>query len=163
MKEIPLGGKKAAGRVALVDDEDYGLVMGYRWHVKERRRADRNDGPYAVTTTPYKSSLGMHQLITGWLMTDHIDRDGLNNQRSNLRPATRTQNAQNSRPKTGSSSRFKGVAWHRGVEKWQVTIKADGRHRYLGCFADEEEAALAYNAAALEAWGPYAYLNEVAS
>lgn len=161
MKTVPLRGKKAAGRVALVNDGDYDLVMQYRWTVWEVQRADgRTDGPYAVTH--YKRNrrryeIKMHKLLTGWPVTDHADGDGLNNQRSNLRPANSAQNRHNQRPKRGSSSRFKGVSWNKSARKWQASIHVNGKNRYLGRYVSEEEAGAVYAAAALEAYGEYAY------
>lgn len=166
MMTVPLYGKKAAGRVALVDDEDYDLVKGYRWYLWERQAPGRRtEGPYArarVFRNGGQGYISMHKLITGWTRTDHADRNGLNNQRSNLRPATTAQNTQNQRPQLGTSSRFKGVTWSRGAGKWQAQIQAPNTPRYLGLFTSEEDAARAYNAAALKAFGSYAYLNEVA-
>jgi hypothetical protein len=162
MRTIPLHGKIAAGRVALVDDADYDLVMVYRWNVKQidRPRRRRPSGPYALAymrgpvRVKHKVIL-MHTLITGWTQTDHIDHDGLNNQRANLRPATGSQNNANQRPQKGRSSRFKGVCWNRSCQKWQVYIHG----RYLGVFLNEEDAARAYDAAAVAAWGEYACVN----
>jgi hypothetical protein len=94
-------------------------------------------------------------------MTDHINHDGLDNRRSNLRPVTPAQSAANRRPQIGSSSRYKGVQWSTRGRKWSAVINVAGRRRYLGLFVDEEEAALAYNAAVLEAYGDYAWLNPV--
>jgi AP2 domain len=167
MKEIPLHGVKAAGRVALVDDEDYALVSPHRWLLVEREVANgRTLGPYArgrIVAGRHAPWVWMHKLITGWPKTDHVDHDGLNNQRANLRPTTTAQNNHNQRPQLGSSSRYKGVTWHRKVGKWQAAIKLNRRCIYLGVFASEEEAALAYNIAAIEAYGEYAYVNEVAA
>jgi hypothetical protein len=167
MKAVQLSGKRAAGRVALVDDEDWPLVADHLWWVLENKRKSGTSlhGPYAYTefrdgdgrlVRPY-----MHSLITGWPMTDHIDHDGLNNQRFNLRPATSAQNLHNQRLRVGAASRFKGVTWHAKRRKWQARIGIGGRNLYLGLFASEEDAALAYNAAALEIYGAYAYLNPV--
>lgn len=161
---VPLYGKKAAGRIALVDDEDYDLVMQHRWRVYEKTGPGRRrtNGPYAWTairrsdgrrTFPY-----MHSLITGYLRTDHVNGDGLDNTRGNLRPATNSQNGANQRPVEGCTSRYKGVCWHQG-RSWLAQIKVDGHHRNLGYFADEDEAARAYDASALAAWGTYARLN----
>jgi hypothetical protein len=167
-REIPLSGKKAAGRAALVDDEDYELVSVHRWHLWDQKgRHARARGPYAYTTTRRpdggKTTTAMHNLIMGRRLVDHVNHDGLDNRRENLRPATIAQNNHNQRPRAAGSSRFKGVTWHRRVGKWQATIKLNGRCVYLGVFAIEEEAALAYDAAALEAYGEYAYLNGVAA
>lgn len=167
MRTVPLHGKKAGGRVALVDDADYDLVMAYRWNIRETLRPGRRTyGPYAeayARRDGRATKVQMHGLITGWLMVDHKDHDGLNNQRSNLRPATTAQNNHNQRPRIGHSSQYKGVTWHKKIRKWQATIKIGGKCRYLGVFAVEQEAARAYNAAALEAYGEYAHLNDVAA
>ena len=161
MKTVPLHGKVAAGRVTLVDDEDYELVMQYRWNVKEEVRNGLPHGPYAVTSYRVAGKIHillMHKLITGWPRTDHVDHDGLNNQRSNLRPATNAQNQQNSRSGSGTS-RYKGVCWAKRERKWRAVIRPDGVQRYLGYFDVEEDAARAYDAAALEIYGEYACVN----
>jgi len=84
MKTVPLHGKKAAGRVARVNDEDYDLVMQYRWrvHDPDPRPGRRRNGPYAVTSVGRSGVLRMHCLIMGVNGVDHRDHDGLNNQRS---------------------------------------------------------------------------------
>lgn len=165
MKIIPLRGEKAAGRVALVDDEDWPVAAGLPWYALEQERKGRITGPYAFTpirlSDGRQTSLYMHKLITGWPMTDHIDHDGLNNQRYNLRPATRAQNQQNQRLQPPASSRYKGVSRARGARKWRAAIGINGKHCYLGLFASEEEAAIAYNVAAIQAYGHYACLNPV--
>jgi hypothetical protein len=163
MPTIPLSGEIAAGRVALVDDEDFTVVSARRWHVQEFvRSSGQLIGPYAVTTTyrnGRKTKMLMHKLITGWEYTDHANNNGLDNRRVNLRPATHAQNNHNQRPRRATSSEYKGVTWHRKIRKWQATIKVDGKCHYLGVFVVEADAAHAYNAAALEAYGSYAYLN----
>ena len=160
---IPLAGVSAKGRTALIDAADYPLVGDYRWHLMEQQKYQgRTSGPYVATTAAgVGRRVFMHTLITGYPLTDHINHNGLDNRRSNLRAATTAQNNHNQRPQIGTSSRFKGVTWHKQIKKWQAAIKIDGRCVYLGVFLSEEEAALAYNAAALDAYGEYAYLNEV--
>lgn len=162
MKTVPLYGKKAAGRVALVDDEDYDLVMQYRWYVYERTRNNRTHGPYAqavIKRGGQQTAIKMHRLITDWPMIDHRDNNGLNNQRSNLRPTTAVRNQQNGRSCLNSTSKFKGVSWDRNRKRWQAQIKAGPRNVFLGRFSDEEVAARAYDEAALEAFGEHAHLN----
>jgi hypothetical protein len=164
VREIPLYGARAAGRVALVDDADYDLVMQYRWNVHEVVRAagGRPSGPYARTNRQIngkRRNLFMHTLITGYAMTDHKNHDGLDNQRSNLRPVSYAQNNRNTRPALGSTSRYLGVSRAWACGKWHAVIRVDGRLRHLGYFAVEEDAADAYDAAALEVSGEFANLN----
>lgn len=166
MKTVPLSGKKAAGRVACVDDEDYKFVMQYRWRVSERAATatTRRRGPYAVTTIREVGhpprTVGMHRLLTGWPLTDHIDHDGLNNQRYNLREATRRQNVQNSRGRIVKASRYKGVLWCRRRRMWEARIGlGDRKHRSLLFTGNQIEAAYAYDAAARELFGEFACTN----
>jgi len=93
------------------------------------------------------------------MVVDHIDHNGLNNTRRNLRICTKEQNARNQRPQKGRSSQFKGVCWHKGERKWYSRIQNDGRQQSLGLFDDERDAARARDAAALALHGEYASLN----
>jgi len=163
LRTIPLRDSKGKGRVALVDDEDYDLVMHYRWHVYEKIRTDtRNNGPYAQAGIRLddgrQTTIRMHKLITGWPMTDHEDGNGLNNQRYNLRPANQSQQSMNRRSFAGSSSQFKGVSLKKNG-RWCAYIQLNGKFTHLGTFADELEAALAYDAAARQLHGKFARLN----
>jgi hypothetical protein len=161
MREIQLVGLKADGRTARVDDEDYALVSAYRWRVIERPQPNgRIDGPYAMTTyyrDGCRIDVYMHTLLTGWPLTDHENGNGLDNQRANLRQATKAQNNFNQRPQRGTSSRFKGVTWHKQAGKWQASIKTQGKFRYLGLYSSEEDAARAYKEAAIAIQGAFAY------
>ena len=137
--------------------------MQYRWNVKEETRKGRPHGPYAVaayTVAGRMRIMYMHKLITGWPRTDHKNHNGLDNRRENLRPATHTQNQQNTRPRViVGTSRYKGVCWSKRERKWRAVIKFAGVQRHLGYFADEEDAARAYDAAARKYHGEFACLN----
>ncbi len=161
MKTVPLGGSQAAGRVALIDAADAALLAGYSWYAELHRHTY-----YARAHVPgsgrYGRSVYMHHLLAG-PGTDHRNRDGLDNQRSNLRPATVSQNNANARKHScngggAPSSVFKGVA-DSGYSGWRAYIWRDSAQRYLGTFATEEDAARAYDAAAVAQWGEYALLN----
>jgi hypothetical protein len=149
---IPLNGKKAAGRVAIIDEDDYELVCDRKWHVME----SADYGPYAESSgTP---RFYMHRLIAGYTLTDHINGNGLDNRRINLREATRQQNAWNSKPRKGTSL-FKGVCWHKNRNAWLAYIGRGNIRIHLGYFKDEIEAAQAYDTAAREYFGEFAWLN----
>lgn len=164
MREMLLHGAKAAGRVALVDDDDFEALSKYRWRIFDNPKA--SSGPYAIANTPgeWKKTVYMHRLVLpGVSRVDHIDGNGLNNQRSNLRNASVVQNARNSRSHRDSSSDFKGVSWIASrpnrTKRWLAQIKYEGISRNLGSYLTEEEAARAYDAAAKEHFGEFAVLN----
>lgn len=150
------------GGHALVDAADIELLAGYRW-----RRHDTPTGRAYAFANVGRSRVHMHRLIAGTpvgAVTDHANNDGLDNRRSNLRVATWTQNAVNvekrlSRAGRPATSRFKGVSWDKARGRWAASIKIEDRYKYLGRYASDEEAARAYDAAALGAWGEFAYLN----
>lgn len=156
MKTVPLSN----GLAALVDDEDYEhVVAAGPWHatkprggrVYAQRSVRRPDGR--------RTTQKLHMYLTGWPETDHWDRNGLNNRRTNLRLATRGQNNANTRLRSDSTSGFKGVAWHKRSRYWYARIRVGGQTRFLGCFPTPEDAARAYDQAALEAYGSFARLN----
>ncbi len=102
----------------------------------------------------------MHQLLLpDATIADHIDGDGLNNRRSNLRPASEAQNAAHARKGKNNTSGFKGVDQNGGRSSWRARILVNGKSLYLGRFSTKEEAARAYDAAALVHFGEFAILN----
>lgn len=167
MRRIPLRSRKYPGLVALVDDEDYEMLSRYRWNPQTVKSKRVNF--YAITVVAADTGSGrtivrMHKLLTSYGRVDHVDGNGLNNQKHNLREVTDSQNAANQVKRTGTSSRFKGVSWSQSSQKWAAYICKDGRHgqprnRNLGTFTVEEDAARAYDEAAVEAFGEFARLN----
>ncbi len=156
MKEIPL----TQGKIALVDDKDFKKILGHTWFAVQKGRT--GDNWYAATqiAKPYpgrrQKTLYMHHLILpprfGFL-TDHRDRNGLNNQRRNLRYCTRMQNRINCRKNINASSHFRGVSWHKLNRKWVSVIRHEGHLYHLGFFDSEIEAAKTYDRKALELRG----------
>ena len=94
------------------------------------------------------------------MVVDHIDHDGLNNCKSNLRIATLSENRRNSRKAKDTSSKYKGVSWHKNNKKWEVKIGFNYKKIHIGYFNNIKEAAEAYNKKAKELFGEFAYLNK---
>jgi hypothetical protein len=105
----------------------------------------------------------MHRVILGLqdrsLMVDHINRDGLDNRRENIRIATAQQNCMNRRYERKSASGFRGVTWNKNCQRWQAAIKSNGKQRHLGLFSDAIEAAHVYDDHARNLFGEFARLN----
>jgi hypothetical protein len=140
MKEIPL----TQGKVALVDDEDYERVMAYKWYAAMQGRQW-----YAlrkVQRDGKQTTVEMHRFILDAgdspLQVDHINGNGLDNRRVNLRLGTRSENQRNSYKHR--AGRLPGTylmkRGYRLARPWQAQIWIDGRMRHLGCFATAQEA-----------------------
>jgi hypothetical protein len=151
---IPLANGKG---VAVVDIADFELVSQYHWHVKKAPHT--NYARRSWWEGGKKHGQNMHQLLTEYIGVDHEDGDGLNNRRSNLRPATGSQNSANRGPRAGGTSKYNGVNWYKRAAKWRAEIRVDGHNERLGHFTDEADAARVYDTAASEAWGEFAWLN----
>lgn len=143
MKEIKL----TQGKVALVDDEDFEQLNQFKWS------ACKNGNTFYATNnfhnTLYNFIYSLHRLIllspdfpAPGKTVDHIDGNGLNNQKSNLRIVTHRQNMQNLHIKT--TSKYPGVSWHNASKKWQAAIMIEGKQFHLGIFDSEEKAYEAY-------------------
>ncbi len=149
------------GLVTQVDDECFEFLRRFNWLcVPTRARADGSQTYYAKAHFGRGKAgvfLGMHRLIMGIAcpMVDHIDGDGLNNQRSNLRIADPCGNAANRPSYIGRD--FKGIV--PCGKKWVAAIKHFGVRHHLGSFETKEEAARAYDLAATEIYGEFARLN----
>lgn len=154
MKEIQL----TQGKVAWIDDEDFYLVSETGWTAicKGHKRTLW----YAVTWNNGRA-FEMHRLIMGFpegREVDHRNGNGLDNRRENLRIATTAQNQANQRKSCGVS-RFKGVDLNRKAHTWRARIMQGQKSLHLGMFKTEEAAARAYDRAATELWGEFAWLN----
>ncbi len=92
---------------------------------------------------------------------DHINQIKNDNAWENLRACTQSQNQGNAGTRRDNTSGYKGVSWHKRRNKWMAAMKVEGKSIHLGYFEDLNEAARAYNQAALKYFGEYAYLNEI--
>ena len=155
MKHIPLG---RTGLTALVDDDDYDRLIGMgNWTVVRAATTTYACRQYRDPDTGRLTSVQMHQVVAGYTFVDHVNGDGLDNRRTNLRPADHSLNGANRRLGSNNTSGYKGVSRHK--TRWQAVLRAKGQRYYLGSYATAEQAARAYDAAAAEHFGPYARLN----
>lgn len=170
MKTITL----TLGCEALVDDEDFERVNQYKWlaHLNHNvlyggRRAKKIEREHGSP-----QHIFLHRFILGTkpgISVDHIDGNGLNNQKSNLRECTMSQNIANSRRRRDNTSGYKGVHWHKGYKypsgawrirpKWSARISLKGKRISLGYFTTKEEAAKAYALAAKKYHGEFSAIE----
>lgn len=157
MKEIKL----TKGKSVIVDDADYDFLMQWKWCFcisrGERGYAFRSDW-----RSGNPKSILMHRIIMNPadnLLVDHIDMNTLNNQRSNLRICTRSQNLMNRNAIENGTSKYKGVTWDRARNKWMSHIVLNKKFKNLGRFEKETDAAHVYNIAALSHFGEFARIN----
>jgi hypothetical protein len=156
--------KLTQGKFAIVDQEDYEKLNAHKW----RAHSNHNIAFYAVRMTGYsingkRKTIQMHREImrpADDLFVDHINHDGLDNRKINLRIVTPAQNNYNCRKRKGEhSSKYKGVSLDKREKRWRADISYKCKRIHLGYFDNEEEAAKAYDEAAKELYGEYAVLN----
>jgi hypothetical protein len=164
-REISIEGNLAyipltRGFMAVVDAVDVPLVRGHCWTAGTRRR---NVYAFRTIATPTgATTLYMHRVLISpppGMQVDHIDGDGLNNRRANLRIVTAAQNNCNIRLTARNRSGVKGVSWCSRDRKWQAHIMVNKKSRGLGRFNTIEEAAAAYAEASADLHGPYGRIS----
>ena len=160
MKKIQL----TQGKYAIVDDEDYEIVSKFKWHYIDAYTHRKNGYARHLLYENGKpvGFIRMHHLILPFkngYMIDHINGDGLDNRRENLRLVTKSQNMINSGARKNNTTGYKGV--YRMRDKWRVSISRDRKQHHIGCFKDKLEAIKAYNEAAKTYHGEYAKLNVI--
>jgi hypothetical protein len=144
MMEIPL----SQGKIAIVDDADYGWLSQWKWCAfrseKELFYATRSESVGVGLNK--QRHIRMHHAIIGkpskGFVSDHINGNGLDNRRENLRHVTHRENCQNKH--CSKSSRYPGVCWHKHEQKWMARIGVGGKSIFLGYFISEEDAAQKY-------------------
>jgi hypothetical protein len=156
MKHIPL----TKGYVTLVDDDDFDELSKHKWCVC----VVKPGRPYAYRRCPItRKNIAMHRQILkapDGFDVDHKNRNTLDNQRSNIRIATRAQNRANTGPNQNSKTGYKGVRYVRAATKRPfIAFIRNGNYRHIGSFADPAEAARAYDAEARKLWGEFAFQN----
>lgn len=155
MKKIPL----TQGQFALVDDEDYDWLNQWKWYAYKSRNT------FYVECCQRGRRVKMHRMILGLKygdgkQIDHKDGNGLNNQRHNLRVCNYSQNNFNKGPqKRITSSRFKGVHWHKRDKIWITRIQYNNKEIHIGQYKNEIKAGKAYDRKAKELFGEFARPN----
>lgn len=149
----PIGGGRA-----LISESDLGLVAQYTWCANKKEAGKKT--AYVRMTTESKK---LHQLLLGDApdghVIDHINGDGLDNRRENLRFCTHAENHANESKRNGGTSVFKGVGFDAARQKWWAKITVGGQTKNLGRFESEVDAAVAYDRAAVAAFGAHARTN----
>ena len=154
MKRIPL----TQGKFTLVDDQDFDLVSRFSWYTMRSYETLF----YARAVLSGRSRIFMHRLILdapNGLVVDHVNRDGLDNRRTNIRICTMSENMRNQTRHRDGSSKFKGVSWDQDRGKWRASLRVNGKTYNLGRYFSEEKAAMAYDKFALEQFGEFARVN----
>ncbi len=155
MKEIIL----TKGKSTLVDDCDFDHLNQWKWSALKAKKTH-----YAVRGVGTQSRDGfiyMHREILGAQLgigVDHRDKNGLNNQRENLRLATKSQNGCNRGKPSNNTSGVKGVTWDSAHNRWRSQIAVNGRTKYLGLFSDIQEAKLARDEALVKYHGEFSHI-----
>lgn len=155
-------GSSKHDRFAKISPQDAELILRHRWHIAHSAKGAARIY-YAFTRRGRKGKhIKMHRMLLNapdGSHVDHINGDGLDNRRENLRFVTPQLNQANSRKREALSSKFKGVAWHKDAGKWRAYICVNRKQVNLGLYEDELAAAQAYDAKARETWGEHAHLN----
>ncbi|MEK6861476.1 MAG: AP2 domain-containing protein [Nanoarchaeota archaeon] len=160
MKTIILSQNK----VALVDDKDFEWLNQWKWYYGSRDYAIRKKhihlGKYRYKT----ESILMHREImkvSRGIFIDHINGNGIDNRKQNLRIATQQQNMCNSKTRSDNTSGYRGVWWDEYHKKWAAEIHFNNKKKTIGRYEDIKNAAKAYNDASLKYHGEYGRLNQI--
>lgn len=163
-KKIYLTGKHGSiiGNYAIVDDDDYNELNKFNWFAVKNLRKNKDPVYYAKRDS---GRISMHRVVINCFDKskdiDHVNHNGLDNRKENLRSCTRSQNSANSRhrPAPISGCTYKGVQQKPGGKNWRAFITLDYKTEYLGTYNTAEDAAIAYDIKAIEIFGEFACLN----
>ena len=162
MKIITINSAKHGIKEIFVDDDDFGLVNQYKWHLLKIGNTFYAAHKTYTPNNGKRKVILMHRLllniIDNSLQGDHINHNGLDNRRANIRVATKSQNLRNRTAKKNGTSKYLGVSKY-NKNRWRSTISIKGKPTTLGTFKSEILAAIYYDEAAKEFHGEFANLN----
>ncbi|KKL67575.1 hypothetical protein LCGC14_2133640 [marine sediment metagenome] len=151
MKKIQLGGHRyktvPIQGYTIVDDEDYEWALQYQWHLSQYGYVARMGGRDVDSN---RKLLFMHRELINvpkGILTDHINRDKLDNRKKNLRTCNHAQNAWNAERRKDNKSGYKGVSWNKRTMRWIPQLQVNKRSIYLGVFKKKQIAIEAYKQA----------------
>ena len=152
--------KLTQGKFAFVDDDIFEIVNKYKWHVVKR---GKNNYASRTCLEGKKKIIYMHRFILDITnpkeIVDHVDGNGLNNIKKNIRICNTFENARNSRSRENKSSIYKGVHFNKKSNKWRAMICINNKSMHLGMFDNEEDAGKKYDEVAKINYGEFAKLN----
>jgi len=157
MKQIKL----TQNKFALVDDDMFEELDKFKWYAE--KRGNTFYARMNIYNNGKQYRIYMHRYILGLtdskIKCDHKDHNGLDNKKSNLRTCSNLENSRNQKKVLNTSSRYKGVCFHKRDKKWVAHIGVKNKLIYIGLFRNEQDAAKAYNLKASELFGDFARLN----
>jgi len=153
----------AQPKYAKVDPVDYKRLRGYEWFATKKGSNSFYARRHSAGSKGKEKLIYLHHeviKVPERMVVDHINHDGMDNRRANLRAATHSQNMCHRRKRSGATqSKYKGIYWKKKNRKWQALITFEKKRIYLGHFRNEIDAAKAYDRAARKYHGEFACLN----
>ena len=158
MEKIIINSPKYGQKEVFIDLENYEYIKNFNWIL------EKGSNTFYAYRKQKNKTIKMHREIMNLnfgdgLIVDHINHNGLDNRKINLRIATKKENAQNSLSQKNSSSKYLGVSFYKRDKIWTAQIKINDKKKHLGRFEKEIDAAIAYNNAAIINYKNFANLN----
>lgn len=156
--------KLTQGYHVLVDAEDYDALTKFNWQACNWKNGIYVAKAGVQTKGIREKNMAMHRYLLNppdGKFVDHINGNGLDNRKANLRICTNMQNQHNARLSKTNTSGFKGARWHKIEKKYIVGIRVDGKLLHVGYFRNKREAAEAYDKAAIKYFGEFALTNKM--